>query len=103
MTSAWPTRVAAYRPYATSRPGSWCTLRASRPADTIASASTTVPARFQEDEEATADEYAGSSINRDESAHVMMITCCVCELPIHGMRMKLAISEPAIAPTVFAA
>ena len=45
--SAWPTRVAAYRPYATSMPGTSWTLRASRPAPTIATASTIVPPTFQ--------------------------------------------------------
>ena len=41
-------------------------------------------------------------INAD-SADTTMITCSACEVPIHGIRMKLVRSDPAIAPTVLAA
>ena len=33
--------------------------------------------------------YDGSSISSADSADTMMITCSVCELPIHGIRTKL--------------
>jgi hypothetical protein len=45
----------------------------------------------------------GSSSSSADSAETMMIACSECELPIHGIRMKLVTSEPAIAPTVLAA
>src|SRR4051812_10928682 len=38
-----------------------------------------------------------------DSADTMMITCSACDVPIHGIRMKLVTSDPRIAPTVFAA
>src|SRR4051794_3004094 len=38
-----------------------------------------------------------------ESADTMMITCSACDVPIQGIRMKLVINEPAMAPTVLAA
>src|SRR5579872_4425882 len=112
MMSACPTRVAAYRPYATSSPGSGWTLRASSPAATIAIASTTVPARLKPERspaaplsarEAVAPEYTGSSMISADSADTMMITCSECELPIQGTSTKLVASDPTIAPTVFAA
>src|SRR4051812_7575372 len=38
-----------------------------------------------------------------DNAETMMITCSACDVPIHGIRMKLVTSDPAIAPTVLAA
>src|SRR5262249_32332087 len=104
-----------------SSPGSSCTLRASNPADTIAIAKTMVPPRLHEataeraelaepvcsafsaDSAVAFELYAGSSISSADSADVMMITCSLCELPIHGISTKLVTSDPTIAPTVFAA
>src|ERR1051326_6076170 len=108
MMSAGPMRVAAYRPYATRRPGRSWTLRARRPAATMAIASTIEPAKLQPESDllafsAVALEYVGSSTTSAESAETMMTTCSLWELPIHGTRTKLVASDPTIAPTVLAA
>src|SRR5262245_10498713 len=87
-------------------PGSSCTLRASNPAVIIAAASIAVPATFkplEASEPDSADACIGSSSRSADRADTTMSTCCECELPIHGTRMKLVTSEPAMAPTVFAA
>ena len=94
-------------------PGSSWTLRARRPAQTMATASTIVPPTFQlrfgcslgwnPAGRAAAVPNDGSSISSADSADTMMMTCSVCELPIHGIRTKLVTIEPTMAPTVFAA
>src|SRR5262249_28451551 len=86
-------------------PGSGCTDRARSPAITIAPASITVPPMFHAGllSGPVAAEYDGSSIISAEIAETTIITCCACEVPIHGIRTKLTMSDPRIAPTVFAA
>src|SRR5213078_3553458 len=100
-------------------PGSGRMLRASRPAAIMASARMIVPEKATA-EDAERAEYLscstvsafsavafrandGSSISSADSAETMTITCSECDVPIQGMRMKLVTSDPAIAPTVFAA
>jgi hypothetical protein len=91
MTCDCPSCVAVYRPYAMKTPGTGWTPSTSNPA--------TAPARVSPIEETR---FSASSTS-PESAATTMRTCCACCVPIQTTSRRLAVSEPTIAPSVFAA
>jgi hypothetical protein len=69
----------------------------------MAAASRSVPANWNRVFLAAASEPADSSIRSAEIAEATMRICCVRWLPSHATMMRLAVTDPTIAPSVLAA
>src|SRR5712692_2856184 len=69
----------------------------------MAAASTSDPTTLNRDFPSAVALYDGSSISSAESADTIISACSAWELPIRGTSTNVVISDPTMAPTVFAA